>query len=568
MLSRFARPSNWPFLVKMALAPLVALAVTIMVALIGAGGLTREFRSVQTVQAAGESVNELQMVSAGVQGINATLYHTLTLQAAHTKGFKPGPELRAIMVETDRVAGLLRTWRDTRATPAQKPQADALIQDILKYKGAVDWVAQMLDVDFDSAVSFLQPFDANFKATTQSVAALVNDVRERRLADSALAGQISAQAHTVLLGATGAALLLVLLTTSAITFTTVRSIQSIAIATSTLARGDTTVDPGRLARGDELGGIVAALSVFREGVQQIAALRQDQEQLTREAEAARKAALLGLADRFEGSVGGIVRQVTQAAAAVQSVAQSMSSNAGATNTRAAQVAEAAQDAGASVGTVAAAAEELASSISEIGRQVAHSAQITRKAVGDAQGADAAVKTLAAASTKIGEVVNLISTIAGQTNLLALNATIEAARAGDAGRGFAVVASEVKALALQTRSATDDITVQIKQIQDATNQTVAAISGIVGTIEEVSKISTTIASAVEQQGMATAEIARNVAETSNSTQLVSATIGEVSTAVGETGSASVVVLDAARGLALQAQQLAADVDTFLIDVRAA
>jgi methyl-accepting chemotaxis protein len=472
------------------------------------------------------------------------------------------------MVETDRVAGLLRTWRDTRATPAQKPQADALIQDILKYKGAVDWVAQMLDVDFDSAVSFLQPFDANFKATTQSVAALVNDVRERRLAHSALAGQISAQAHTVLLGATGAALLLVLLTTSAITFTTVRSIQSIAIATSTLARGDTTVDPGRLARADELGGIVAALSVFRDGVQQIAALRQDQEQLTREAEATRKAALLGLADRFEGSVGGIVRQVTQAAAAVQSVAQSMSSNAGATNTRAAQVAEAAQDAGASVGTVAAAAEELASSISEIGRQVAHSAQITRKAVGDAQGADAAVKTLAAASTKIGEVVNLISTIAGQTNLLALNATIEAARAGDAGRGFAVVASEVKALALQTRSATDDITVQIKQIQDATNQTVAAISGIVGTIEEVSKISTTIASAVEQQGMATAEIARNVAETSNSTQLVSATIGEVSTAVGETGSASVLVLDAARGLALQAQQLAADVDTFLIDVRAA
>jgi len=568
MLNRLARPSNWPFLVKMALAPVVALAVTIVVALIGAGGLTEEFRSVQSIQAAGESANDLQVISAGVQTINGKLYHILTLQAAHTKGFVPGPELHALLAENDRVAALLRAWRDTRATPAQKPRADALVQDILKYKGAVDWVGQMLDVDFASAVSFLLPFDANFLSTTESLAGLVAEVRQGQVAHSVLAGQISARAHTLLLWSTAAALLLVLLATAVIAWVTVRSIRRIAEATSKLAGGDTAADLRWLTRGDELGAIVSALSVFRDGLLQVVALRRDQERLTREGEAARKAALSGLADRFEGSVGAIVHQVTQAAAAVQNLAQSMSGNAGATNIRAAQVAEAAQDAGASVGTVAAAAEELSSSITEIGRQVAHSARITHKAVEDAQGAEIVVQALSAASGKIGEVVNLISSIAGQTNLLALNATIEAARAGDAGRGFAVVASEVKTLAQQTRSATDDIAVQIKQIQDATSQTVLAISGIVGTIEEVNKIATTIAGAVEEQGAATAEIARNVAQTSASTQRVSNTIGEVSTAIGDTGSTSIVVLDAARGLALQAQRLAADVDTFLTDVRAA
>ena len=564
----FLHLSNWPFLAKMALGPLVALAATVAVAIIGARGLTREFQSVQTVHMAGESANDLQMVSAGVQGINARLYHVLTLQAAHTKGFVADTELHAIGVETDRVADLLRAWRDSRARAEQKPEADALILDILKYKSAVDWVAQMLDVDFASAVSFLKPFDASFKATTQSVAVLVGEARQLQLTEDELARTTSAQARGLLVVGSAAALLLALGTTGGLAWSTVRSIRRIAAVTSLLADGDTKVDPAGLARGDELGAIVSALSVFRDGLRQVAALRGAQERLAQEAEAARKAGLLGVADRFESSVSGIVRQVTEAAAAVQGVAQSLSGNAADTNIRAAQVAEAARDAGAGVDTVAAAAEELSVSISEISRQVANSARITAKAVADAQETDRVVTTLAAASAKIGKVVNLISAIAGQTNLLALNATIEAARAGDAGRGFAVVASEVKTLAQQTRDATDEIAGQIKQIQDATRGTVMAIQGIVGTIEEVSRIAATIAATVEQQGAATAEIARHVSQTSASTQLVTSAIGEVSTAVGETGSACVIVLDAARNLALQADQLTANVDGFLVDVRAA
>ena len=130
-----------------------------------------------------------------------------------------------------------------------------------------------------------------------------------------------------------------------------------------------------------------------------------------------------------------------------------------------------------------------------------------------------VGELSKAAARIGDVVELINTIAGQTNLLALNATIEAARAGEAGRGFAVVASEVKALAEQTAKATGEIGQQIGSIQAATQESVGAIKEISGTIEKLSEISSTIAAAVEEQGAATQEISRNVQQAAQGTQQV-------------------------------------------------
>ena len=145
--------------------------------------------------------------------------------------------------------------------------------------------------------------------------------------------------------------------------------------------------------------------------------------------------------------------------------------------------------------------------------------------------------MAEAAQKIGDVVKLINDIAGQTNLLALNATIEAARAGEAGKGFAVVASEVKSLANQTAKATEDISAQIKSIQSATGGAVQAIGGIGQTIGRISEIATTIASAVEEQGAATQEIARNVQQASAGTNEVSSNIVNVTQAATETGAAS-------------------------------
>jgi methyl-accepting chemotaxis protein len=220
-----------------------------------------------------------------------------------------------------------------------------------------------------------------------------------------------------------------------------------------------------------------------------------------------------------------------------------------------------------VQTVAAASEELTSSISEIGRQVAEAALVAGRAVEDTGRTNANVQALADAASKIGEVVTLISDIAGQTNLLALNATIEAARAGEAGKGFAVVASEVKSLAGQTAKATQDIASQIKSIQGATGDAVKAIETITRTIGRINEITTTVATAVEGQGAATREISRNVQQASAGTADVSANIGGVTAAASETGSASTQVLGAARELTEQSEALRVQVDHFIAKVRA-
>jgi len=246
----------------------------------------------------------------------------------------------------------------------------------------------------------------------------------------------------------------------------------------------------------------------------------------------------------------------------------MSSFAADSNDKATAVADAAEEASNGVQIVAAAAEELASSITEISRQVAHSSRITEKAVLDVRGTDTVVRALAEGAQTIGQVVGLITNIAGQTNLLALNATIEAARAGEAGKGFAVVASEVKSLAAQTAKATEEISSQIVQIQTSTVEAVAAIRAISATIDEVSTISTAIASAVEQQRAATAEIARNVQQTSSSTQAVTKNIGDVRKASIETGTAAAQLLGSASDISNETNLLTTEVNSFLTDIRAA
>jgi methyl-accepting chemotaxis protein len=211
---------------------------------------------------------------------------------------------------------------------------------------------------------------------------------------------------------------------------------------------------------------------------------------------------------------------------------------------------------------------MASSINEIGRQVQESARMATDAVDQARKTNDRVSELSKAAARIGDVVELINTIAGQTNLLALNATIEAARAGDAGRGFAVVASEVKALAEQTAKATGEIGQQITGIQAATEESVNAIKEISGTIEKLSEISSTIASAVEEQGAATQEISRNVLQAAHGTQQVSSNVTDVQRGAGETGAASSQVLSAAKSLSGDSNRLKLEVGKFLNAVRAA
>jgi methyl-accepting chemotaxis protein len=334
-----------------------------------------------------------------------------------------------------------------------------------------------------------------------------------------------------------------------------------------LASGDLTSKVPFTERRNEIGRIARSLSVFGHHLAEAEHLRAEQAANHQRAEREKQMALNVTADAFEAKVGHLVGMLSAGATQLQETAQSMATTATETNREAFTVAAAAEEASAGVQTVAAAAEELTSSINEISHQVAQSSRIAGKAVQDAGRTDIIVRTLADGAQKIGQVVELIASIAGQTNLLALNATIEAARAGDAGKGFAVVAGEVKSLALQTAKATEDIGGQIRQIQSATAEAVQAIKEISTTIEEVSAIAVTIASAVEEQGAATAEIARNVNQTAASTQDVTANIAGVSQAAKTTGAAAHQVLDAASGLSQQAGQLTGEVSRFVAGVRA-
>jgi methyl-accepting chemotaxis protein len=370
-------------------------------------------------------------------------------------------------------------------------------------------------------------------------------------------------------GVSGIVALVIALGLLGMVFGVIRPLVRITEAMKKMADGNLNIFIPGLNRGDEIGDIAKAIGTISNNAE--AKAREESEAKVKQdlvAAQQRKREMRKLADDFEGAVGKIIETVSMASTGLESSAGALERTANRSQEFATKGAAASENASTNVQSVASASEQMASSVNEISRQVQESARIAGEAVEQAQKTDDRVNALSLAATRIGDVVELINTIAGQTNLLALNATIEAARAGEAGRGFAVVASEVKALAEQTAKATGEISLQIAGIQSATQDSVAAIKEISGTIGRISEISSTIASAVEEQGAATQEISRNVQHAAEGTQQVTSNIADVQRSSVETQSASSEVLALAQSLSHESNSLKLEVARFLNTVRAA
>jgi methyl-accepting chemotaxis protein len=402
--------------------------------------------------------------------------------------------------------------------------------------------------------------------------AIIDDIVKLTTDDNAATETDATNAVTIFTWAlavlSGGVLFIVALGLFAIAQGVVRPIVSMTAAMERLADGERTISIPSLARRDEVGAMARAVEVFKENALRVDAMEAErignEERIAEE----RQAAMQQVATEFETSIGNILKTVSSASLAIERAAGSLTTTAETTQDMSKMVAVASEQSSANVQSAAAATEEMASSITEISRQVQHSQRIALAAVNQAEGTNGRIAELAHSVSRIGEVIKMITAVAEQTNLLALNATIEAARAGEAGRGFAVVASEVKALSAQTAKATEEIAAQVTHMQTATAQSVSAIKEISSTIGQISEISTAIAAAVEEQGAATQEIARNVQQAAIGATKVTGSIAQVNDGASQTGTAADQVHSLAVSLLTESKHLDTEVGAFLRSIRVA
>lgn len=314
-----------------------------------------------------------------------------------------------------------------------------------------------------------------------------------------------------------------------------------------IAGGDKYIDVPSQNRSDEIGQVAAALEQFRQNALQIDQMNAENEALARQTQEALQSQLSALSGRLNDEVQRTTALFEDNSQTMKTVASSMFEASERLNTKSITVGDAAKVAAENTQTVAAATEELAASSNEIGNLVTHSKKATNDASAQAERSNGTVNKLVESADRIGEVVQLISSIANQTNLLALNATIEAARAGTAGQGFAVVASEVKGLANETAKATDEIAKQITDMQQATKSAVKDIEEITSAIHQIDEVSQNVATAVDQQKAATNEIAQSVQSAAKNTDDVSSNMSGVSSEATETQKVAKSVNEAAQNI---------------------
>lgn len=344
----------------------------------------------------------------------------------------------------------------------------------------------------------------------------------------------------------------------------IRPFEDLSSWMSQIGDGIYELDIGHTDRADEIGDMCRALEKAKKGAFLLKDLREQAEAQRLEHDAK----LLELAAKFESRVSEVVNGVAAASSQLESTATAMADSAHVSATQSSTVSEAMETAASGVTAAAAATDEFALSINEISRQASGSAELARKAAEATRKADQTIANLALSAAEVGEIVELISSIAQRTNLLALNASIEAARGGEAGRGFAVVAAEVKELAAQTAKATERVSVQIQKIQEDTGVSVSSLQAIARQISDLEVTSVSIAAAVDQQSAAGQDLARSIDLAARSTERVTTSIAQVREGSLATGVAAAQVLSSSSELKHQSAALRSQVDDFLNLVRQA
>ncbi len=348
-----------------------------------------------------------------------------------------------------------------------------------------------------------------------------------------------------------------------------------------LAKGDANFEVDDSERADEIGAMSRAMILFKKANARIKKLSDEREERLRADQEAQKEKereieerkrtdenmMREVANRFERTVGDIVSNVAAASSQLKSTAGDMANAANDSSSQSTQVAQSVSEASSGVTAAAAASDEFAMSIGEISRQAASSAELARTASESAEKADATISALSSSAEQVGNIVELIHSIAKRTNLLALNASIEAARGGEAGRGFAVVASEVKELAAQTSRATEEVAEQIRAMQNSTTDSVGALRTIGEQIEQLESTAISIASAVDQQSVAGQDLAQSIDLAARGSDAINTSINNVREASLATGAAASQVLSSATELEDQAASLRNQLGDFLHRVRA-
>lgn len=334
-----------------------------------------------------------------------------------------------------------------------------------------------------------------------------------------------------------------------------------------LAEGQRGMDIPGTERKDEFGDLARSITTLHDALKAADDMRA-REAAEAEAKAERQARTEAAVVHFERVSTELLASVMAASEQLSSSASQMQSTSGEAATASGSAREAAGHAASSVQAVAAASEELAASISEVSTQVTRTSELSQQAGTETSNSADVIQELAQSASAIGEIIDLIETIASQTNLLALNATIEAARAGEAGKGFAVVASEVKALAEQTTQATQQIAERVSGIQSATDQCTASAAKALEAVTQLGELAVASASAIEQQRVATSEIAESAQRAQDGTTSAADDVERVAGFTSETDSVSRSVLEAASEMSSRHKAWKSEFEQFLDSIRAA